>query len=352
MAIRIGIIGTGGMANAHAAEFRRLGGVELSACCDIVPERAREFAERHRIPGVYTDYREMLEKEPLDAVSNVTVDAAHAEVALAVLARGLHILSEKPLASSLEGARAMAEAARQAGVVNMVNFSYRNSSGLQHAAEQVREGRLGRLRHVEASYLQGWLVSTAWGDWRTSPALTWRLSTRHGSLGVLGDLGCHIFDMTTLLCAEEIAELQCVLRTFDKGVPGGRIGEYELDANDSFIATVTFQHGALGTIHASRWAVGQPNSLRVRAYGDEGAIEVDLDRAFDEYRLCSGPKAINSDTWETVQCPPTPNNHERFIQAIRTGGQDPCDFANGVRVQSYLHACIVSDRERRPVAVE
>jgi len=233
----------------------------------------------------------------------------------------------------------------------MVNFSYRNSCGLQKAAEVIRKGKIGRLIHVEASYLQSWLSNRAWGDWRENTALTWRLSTRHGSMGTLGDIGCHIFDMTTFLCGAEITEITCNLGTFDKGVPGNAIGEYVFDANDSFVAAVKFAGGALGTVHSSRWATGHGNSLLVRAFGDKGAIEVDLDRAWDEYRICAG-KDTDTHTWKTVKCPPTPNNFQRFIRSIKTGKQDPNDFANGVKIQAYLHYCMESDAARQPEKVE
>ena len=349
--IRLGIIGTGGMANCHADNFKNMRGVKLVACCDIVAERAQAFAERHGIPHVYSEYAKMLDTERLDAVTNVTPDAQHAPVSLAVIAHGLHILCEKPLATSLEDARAMANAARQAGVINMVNFSYRNSCGLQRAAEVIRLGKLGRIMHVESSYLQSWLAHTGWGDWRTSPGLPWRLSTKHGSNGVLGDLGCHIYDMTTLLCGD-ISTITCTLRTFDKGVPNNQLGEYTLDANDSFIATVEFANGALGTVHSSRWATGHQNSLRTRVFGDLGAIEVDLDRAYDEYRICVGEKALKATEWKTVKCKATPNNFQRFITSIKTGVNDPNDFANGVKIQAYLHCSMLSDEAHMPIAVE
>ena len=349
--IRLGIIGTGGMANGHAVEFGKIRGVKIVACCDVVPEKVRAFAKKHGIKHIYTDYHVMLENEKLDAVTNVTNDAMHAEISLAVIAKGLHVLCEKPLATNLADARRMAIAAREAGVINMVNFSYRNSCGLQKAAEVIRKGKIGRIIHVEASYLQSWLSNRAWGDWRENTALTWRLSTRHGSMGTLGDIGCHIFDMTTFLCGEEIGEITCNLGTFDKGVPGNSIGEYVFDANDSFVAAVKFAGGALGTVHSSRWATGHGNSLRVRAFGDKGAIEVDLDRAWDEYRICAG-KDTDTHTWKTVKCPPTPNNFQRFIRSIKTGKQDPNNFANGAKIQAYLHYCMESDTVRKPEKVE
>ncbi len=232
----------------------------------------------------------------------------------------------------------------------MINFSYRNSSGAQAAAKIVREGGIGRVLHVESSYLQSWLVQNAWGDWRTDPGLTWRLSTRHGSSGTLGDIGCHIYDLTSLLCGD-ISEISCRLAVFDKGVPGARIGEYVLDANDSFVSSIRLAGGGLGTVHASRWASGQLNSLRVRVYGDEGAVEVDLDRGYDLYRIVRGKKALKEASWTEVKVRPTPTQYQRFIRWVRTGDPDPSDFINGARIQACLEASLISARRGRPVKV-
>ncbi len=348
--IRLGIIGTGGMAGAHASRFQAIKGVKLVACCDIIPERARQFAAQWNIPAVYTDYELMLDKEQLDGISNVTPDAVHKEVVLAAARRKIHILCEKPLATNLADAKAMYEAVRKAGVINVVNFSYRDSPGLQGAARAVAAGKIGRVLHVEASYLQSWLSARYWGDWRKETTWLWRLSLAHGSLGVLGDVGCHIYDMTTFVCGD-IAEIYCNLQTFKKNVPGERIGEYKLDANDSFVSAVTFQNGAIGTIHSTRWATGHKNSLRLRVYGDKGAVEIDLDRARDEYRIVTGQKNVDQAIWHTVKCKPTPNNYQRFITSIRTGKNDVSDFANGVKIQAYLHYSFVSDKLRKPVKV-
>jgi predicted dehydrogenase len=348
--IELGIIGTGGMAHGHARSFSALKGVTVAACCDIDEARVRAFAKTFSIPRWYTDYHEMLETEKLDAVTNVTVDAMHAPVSLAAIAKGLAVMCEKPLATSLADARKMRDAAKKRGVVTQVNFSYRNSCGAQAAAELVRAGGIGRIMHVEASYLQSWLAQAAWGDWRTNQALTWRLSTRHGSAGTLGDIGCHIYDLAALL-AGDIAEISCRMETFDKRIKGNRIGPYVLDANDSFVSTVTLAGGALGTVHATRWATGHMNSLRVRVYGDEGAVEVDLDRSYDQYRVSRGKSAIGKAQWKDVSCRKTPTQYARFIAGIRAGKSDVSDFANGARVQAYLEASIGSDATRRPVKV-
>jgi predicted dehydrogenase len=233
----------------------------------------------------------------------------------------------------------------------MVNFSYRVSPALQHAAAFVRKGGIGKVRHVESGYLQGWLTRSIWGDWTKQGAWLWRLSTRHGSAGVLGDLGCHIYDMTTMICGD-IAEIDCRLKTFDKGAKGNRSGEYVFDANDSFISTVVFRNGALGTIHSTRWAAGQVNSLRVRVYGTTGGVEVDLDRSYDEYRRCAGKADMTGATWRTVKCRRTPSNYLRFISAIRSGRKDcPSDFENGTKIQAYLHYSFESDKSGKSAKI-
>jgi predicted dehydrogenase len=347
--IRLAIIGTGGMARSHAQSFRAIKGVTLAACCDIDEEKARTFAAAWGIPRSYSSYEEMLGTERLDAVSVVTIDGMHAPISIAALSHGIPVMCEKPLATTLGDARRMRGLAAARGLVTQVNFSYRNASCAQAAAGVIKGGGIGRVLHVEASYLQSWLVQDTWGDWRTSPAFTWRLSTRQGSTGALGDIGCHIYDLTAFLCGD-IAEIDCTLSTFDKGVK--EIGPYVLDANDSFVSTVRFAGGGIGTVHATRWASGRINSLRVRVYGDEGGVEVDLDRSTDSYLICRGKKAVHDGAWKEVHCGKTPTQWERFISAVRSGKSDVCDFENGARVQAYLDASFLSARRRKPVTLK
>jgi predicted dehydrogenase len=338
--IKLAVVGTGGMAHMHAERFKGIKGVKLVAACDIVPGRAVEFAEKFGIPQVFTDVDELLAQVEIDAVTVVTVDAAHAPVSLKAIAKGKHVLCEKPLATNYAEAKTMADAAQKAGVINMINFSYRDSAAIQKAHQLVQKGALGRIMHIEASYLQSWLSSTIWGDWHTDPAKLWRLSTQHGSGGVLGDVGVHILDFATF-GAGDVESLNCRLRAFHKA-DGDKIGEYPLDANDSAVISVEMKEGALGTVTATRWATGQVNSLRLRIYGDEGAIIVDLDQSWDNLQICQG-KDIDKATWQTLTCPKTPTNFQRFIKSIRSGENDQPDFARGAQVQKMLDACFQSD---------
>ena len=342
--IGLGIIGTGGMANVHANNYTWRKDARVVACCDVDLKRAKEFAERHKIERIYTDPREFFADKDIDAVSNVTSDPAHCEVALAALAAGKHILSEKPLASNLAQARKMAAVAKASGLINMVNFSYRNSSALHAASRLVADGKIGRVMHVEASYLQGWLSNPYWGDWRKTPGgIPWRLLAEHCQ-GNLGDIGCHIFDMTSCI-AGDIASVQADLIAFMKGLKGERLEDY---ANDSFAAMVRFAAGGLGVVHSSRWASGQINSLRCRVYGDKGSVEVDLDRSYTSYRACLGkdiPTTPKQPEWKEYKVKDIPNLYARFIKAIQTGKNDASDFQNGLKVQACLDACFVSHKK-------
>jgi predicted dehydrogenase len=347
--VRVAIVGTGGMGACHAQEFSRIPGVRVAAVCDVDAGRAREFAASHA-PGaaVFTDAAQLLRDAAIDAVSIVTPDHLHAPLSLLALAAGRHVLCEKPLATNYADAKRMVAAAKKAGVINMVNFSYRNASALQKAAQLVRAGRLGEIVHVEASYRQSWLSSKVWGDWRTNPAWLWRLSTKHGSRGVLGDIGVHILDFASFPVGR-IRSVQARLKTFTK-LKGRRRGAYPLDANDSALMQVEFANGALGVIHATRWATGHANSLALSVHGTKGALRLDLDHNTDEVQVCLGPD-IHHPTWKTVKAGPNPNIYQRFIAAIRSGQAGEPDFARGAEIQKVLDRCFDSDRAGRAVRV-
>jgi len=336
------------MAHTHAAEFQRVRGCRLAAVCDIDLARAQAFALKFGVPEAYDRVEALLAKAGVDAVSVVTPDADHAATALRCLRAGKHVLCEKPLALSHRQAQRMVAAARRAGSANMVNLSYRNWAALEGVALAVRSGAVGEVRHVEASYLQAWLLSSIWGDWRTTPALLWRLSSRHGSRGVLGDLGVHLVDFATYP-AGRIARVCCRLKTFPKA-RGNRVGEYVLDANDSAVVGVEFGNGALGVLHTTRWCAGRPNRLFLRISGTKGSVELDSDLSTTSYRACTG-RDVDAGRWRERKARPVPSIYRRFITSIRTGRPCQPDFERGAQVQRVLDACMLSDRRGLPVRV-
>ena len=342
--IRLMVLGTGGMAGNHAAAFAAIPGVSLVAGVDTRPAELADFADRHGIPHRFASLDAALAWGGFDAVTNVTSDAAHFATTMPLLAAGKHVLCEKPLATNRADAAAMAAAAMAAGVVNMVNLSYRNVPALQKAAAMVAEGAIGRIRHFEASYLQSWLTQPAWGDWRTMPQWLWRLSTAHGSKGVLGDVGIHILDFATFIAGSDAATVSARLATFDKA-SGNRIGEYALDANDSAVMHLTLADGALGTISATRFATGHLNDLRLRLYGDAGGLEVAFEKGVSALRACLGPDVATA-TWTDIETPDVPTIYQRFIAAVAASGGGQPDFARGAALQRVL------DRAEESAATE
>lgn len=346
--VRLAIIGTGGMANSHAKKYKDVPGCVLVACVDVSAERVAAFAATHGIPKTFASLDALLAWNEFDAVSIVTPDAFHAAQSIACLKAGKHVLCEKPLALNHADAMKMVAAAKKAGVINMVNLSYRDWPAIQAVAKVIAAGKIGEVRHVEASYLQSWLPSKVWGDWRTTPAWLWRLSSKHGSRGVLGDVGVHIVDFATFP-AGPISSVYGKLKVFDKA-KDNRVGEYVLDANDSAVMTVEFANGALGTIHTTRWSGGHANRLFLKISGTKGSVEIDSERSTTSYKISVG-KDLDKAQWTEVATKPTPNNYARFINSIRSGKQDQPDFARGAEVQKVLDAVIASDAKGKPVKV-
>ena len=346
MTIRLAILGTGGMAANHARAFAAIAGVQVVAGIDSRPEVMAAFLSTHGIDRGFASLHEALDWGGFDAVTNVTPDAAHHATTMPCLAAGKHVLCEKPLATNAADAQAMADAAAQAGVVGMVNLSYRSVPALIEAAAMVARGDIGEVRHLEASYLQSWLAQPAWGDWKTETQWLWRLSQAHGSKGVLGDVGIHILDFATFAAGQGVAEVSCRLATFDKA-PGGRIGDYVLDANDSATLQLRLANGALGTVSATRYAPGHLNDLRLRIHGDKGGLEVGFERGTSSLRACTAPD-LETATWRDIACPPVPSVYHRFIAAIR--GEGPADpgFARGAELQRLLDAAEASAQGDRP----
>lgn len=347
--MRLLILGTGKMANQHAVRFSSLPGVQLAGAVDTDPVRLATFCEAHGIGRAFSTIEQALEWGEFEAVSNVTPDAAHHATTMSCLAAAKHVLCEKPLATNYPDALAMAEMAEKMGVVAMVNLSYRNVPQIHAARELVLAGRIGTVKHIEASYLQSWLVSKAWGDWRTGQQWLWRLSRGHGSNGVLGDVGIHILDFVAFGAATSIEDMTCRLRTFPKA-EGDQIGEYHLDANDSFVMTASFSSGALGVIHASRWATGHINELRLRVYGDKGGIEVQHTHLDSQLRVCLDDD-VETGTWRNVDVLPVATNYERFVNAIRLNMQTEPSFRHAAELQRILDLASESEEKREPQTV-
>lgn len=342
MAIRIGIIGTGGMANAHAKSYQAIKGVEVAACMDVVADKAKAFAETYGIRHACAKFEDVFAH--VDAVSIVTPDRFHAGPTLAALKAGVHVLCEKPLTTTLAEARKVAAAAAKAkakGIIGMVNFSYRRSAAFQKAISLVASGAIGEVRHVHAHYLQGWLAGIR--EPEAGKTLAWRLQTAWGG-GVLADLGCHILDLSTAVVGP-VAAARCDFANFPKirrnGKPFIAWKKEQMDADDTAAIHLRFASGlSFGVVHTTRWATGRGNTIRVEVHGTEGAVMFDLDRSYEQIDVFTRAKQ----QWKTLTLKPAPTIYQRFIKAIRTGTADQPDLARGAEIQGILDACARSAR--------
>jgi len=344
--LKAAVIGLG-VGKNHAANYHNHPDVDLVAVCDLNQDALDEACLKFDVEKRYTSSSEMFAANDLDLVSIATPNKFHCPLTLEAFEAGCHVLCEKPLATSYAEARQMVTAAKRKGVINMVNLSYRDAPAIQKAAKIIHSGQLGDVRHVEACYLQGWLTGKHWGDWHTEPSWLWRLSSKHGSMGVLGDLGVHILDFASFPVGP-LRKVTCVLKTLNKA-PRNRIGQYVLDANDTAIITAEFANGAMGTITTTRWATGRANTVRLSVYCEKGALEVDLDRSATTLMLCRG-NDIHRTQWKEVRCPDTPNIYQRFVKSIRTTKNDQPDFSRGAEIQKVLDACMQSNKTGRTVA--
>ncbi|MGW5370476.1 Gfo/Idh/MocA family protein [Streptomyces sp. NPDC004009] len=290
--LRVGMVGYAFMGAAHSQGWRTAGRVfdlPLSPVQAVICGRdetaARAAAGRHGWADVETDWRALVARDDIDLIDICTPGDSHAEIALAALAAGKHVLCEKPLANTVTEAETMTAAAEEAearGRLAMVGFNYRRVPATALARRMVAAGRLGTLRHVRVNYLQDWLVDPDF-------PLTWRLRRELAGSGSLGDLGAHIVDLAQYLAGERLAGVSALTETFvrERPLPRGAgsgltampaAGTGTVTVDDAALFTGRFTSGALASFEATRYATGRKNALRIELNGERGSLAFDLER--------------------------------------------------------------------------
>ncbi|CAI3792160.1 Gfo/Idh/MocA family protein [Pseudarthrobacter sp. MM222] len=274
----VAMIGYAFMGKAHSHAWRNVASYfdvpafEQRALAGRDPDGVAAAAKRYGWAESCTDWRSIIARDDIDIVDICAPGFLHAEIAIAALDAGKHVLVEKPLANTLAEAEAMAAAAHRAqsrGVQSMIGFNYRRVPALALARELITEGRLGTIRHVRAAYLQDWLVDP-------ETPMTWRLNKDTAGSGALGDIASHAIDQVLFLLADRVTEASGRLHTFTSHRPGAR-GLEEVTVDDAAWAMLTLASGAIASIEASRVATGQKNSLKLEIYGDKGSLLFDLE---------------------------------------------------------------------------
>ena len=282
----VGMVGYAFMGAAHSQAWRNAAHAfdlplqpSLVALCGRDAAAAQDAAQRLGWAAAETDWRALISRDDVQLVDICAPGDLHAQIAIAALEAGKHVLCEKPLASTEAEAEAMVAAAGRAsarGVRAMTGFNYRRVPALALARRLVRDGRIGRLRHVRASYLQDWLVDPAF-------PLTWRLQREQAGSGALGDLGSHIVDLAQYLTGELISGVSAMTATFigERPLPGtaaGEAGTGPVTVDDAAVFTARLASGALASFEATRFASGRKNELRIELNGDRGSLAFNLER--------------------------------------------------------------------------
>ncbi|PRB41582.1 dehydrogenase [Arthrobacter sp. MYb23] len=311
-----------------------------------------------------TDWRSVISRDDIDIVDICAPGWMHAEIAIAALAAGKHVLVEKPLANTLEEAELMAEAAASAqarGLQSMIGFNYRLVPALALARELIAEGRLGTVRHIRAAYLQDWLSDV-------ETPMSWRLRKETAGSGALGDIASHAIDQVQHLTGQTVTEVTGTLRTFVAERPGFG-GLEKVTVDDAAWATLGMTGGLSASVEASRVATGQKNSLKIEIYGSLGSLTFDLENLNElgfldatlpvreqGFRriLVNEPEHPYAAAWwpqgHVIGWEHTFTHQVRdFLLAIRDGTQPSPSFADGLQIQRVLAAVEESARNRSVV---
>ncbi|GGZ04628.1 Gfo/Idh/MocA family protein [Streptomyces poonensis] len=369
----VGMVGYAFMGAAHSQGWRTAGRVfdlplspVLAAVCGRDGDAVRAMAGRHGWAAAETDWHALITRDDVDLVDICTPGDSHAEIAIAALAAGKHVLCEKPLANTVEEAEAMvqaAAAARERGQLAMVGFNYRRVPATALARKMVAEGRLGALRHLRVTYLQDWLVDPEF-------PLTWRLRKEAAGSGALGDLGAHIVDLAQYLVGEPVAGVSALTETFVRERPlpagassgladaGGGDGRGPVTVDDAALFTGRFASGVIASFEATRFATGRKNALRIELNGERGSLAFDLERLNElSYHDHTEPGAHAGFRRILVTEPDHPyleawwppghglgyehtfvHQARDLVHAIASGTAPEPSFADGLQVQRVLAA--------------
>ncbi|MET9248834.1 Gfo/Idh/MocA family oxidoreductase [Nonomuraea sp. NPDC003709] len=369
--IGIGMVGYAFMGRTHSQAWRSVDAFfdlplrpSMVAVAGRSAEATAQAAEKLGWAGAETDWKRLLDRDDVQIVDICTPGDSHAEIAVAALAAGKHVICEKPLANTVAEAEAMAAAAKEAaarGVRSMVAFNYRRVPAVALARRFVEEGMLGEIRHVRAQYLQDWIVDPEF-------PLVWRLQKDKAGSGALGDIGAHIIDVAEFITGERLTGVSALTETFVKERPlaassaglaaGGGTGRGAVTVDDAALFIGRLSGGGLASFEATRFAAGRKNALRIEINGALGSLAFDfesmndlwfhdhtIDSAEHGFRrvLVTEPDHPYAGAW----WPPGHGLgyehtfvHETkdFLEAIAAGTDPTPSFEDGLRVQRVLAA--------------
>jgi predicted dehydrogenase len=278
--LNIGMIGYGFMGRAHSNAYSKVNHFfdleyrpVMKAVCARNEEKAKAFAEQWGYESVETDWKQLLKRDDVDAVDICTPNNLHKEIAIAAAEAGKTILCEKPLAMNSAEGEQMCQAVEKAGVANIVWYNYRRVPAVTLAKQIVDSGKLGKIFHYRANFLQDWTISA---DLPQGGAALWRLDAAAAGSGVTGDLLAHCID-TALWINGGISSVSAMTETFIKERSHTLTGKVEkVDIDDACTFMCRFGNGSLGLFESTRYARGHKALYTFEINGEHASIKWDL----------------------------------------------------------------------------
>lgn len=380
--LNVALIGYQFMGKAHSNAYRQVARffddleVEpvMKVICGRNEENVRKAAQKYGWQEYDTSWERVVERKDIDLVDVSVPGNMHAPIAIAAANAGKMVLCEKPLANTLAEARQMYEAVQKNKVPHALCHNYRFAPAVQLAKQLIDEGRIGKIYHFRGTYLQDWIVDPNF-------PLVWRLQKEVAGSGAHGDLNAHLIDMARFLVGE-IAEVSGMMETFIKqrpklaasddrlgGVASSEMGEVTVD--DAALFLVRFENGAIGSIEATRFALGRKNYNRFEINGSKGSLVFNMERMNElEVYLQDDPPHIRgfrvvqaSDSMHPFMSAWWPVGHiigyeHTFINLVYTmlkkfdkGEEFKPNFEDGVRNQAVLEAVDISSQQKRWVSI-
>ncbi len=385
--LNVCMIGYRFMGRAHSNAYMKVGkffNVPVVPVLHTVVGRKKDqlqaFADRWGWQNASTNWKQAVTSEEIDLVDVGTPNNQHRDMTLAALEAGKHVLCEKPLAATLEDARVMRDAARKARKSKAwVGYSYRRVPAVAMAYQLAREGKLGRIYHVRAWYLQGWAGPEV--------PLVWRFDKKAAGSGSHGDLGAHLIDMARFITGEEMVEINgAVQETFikEREIPAAEVGagisgaagttgkKGRVSVDDATLFLGRFQGGAVASFEATRFAMGNENNHGIEINGELGSVRFNFE---DMVHLWWFDRTVPSrmQGWTKIMVS-RPGDHpyadawwpaghhmgyehtfinQTYDMLLELGGKKPvvplASFDDAYETQRVLAAVEISAKERCPV---
>jgi predicted dehydrogenase len=379
--LNVAVIGTGYIGPVHIEALRRISGITVKGVTDTNSELARRTAEKYNIEKVYSDYAEILADPSIQVVHTCAPNSLHYPMNKAAIESGKHILSEKPLAMTLDQARELTELAEKKGIVTGINFCYRYYPVVLEMALRLRRGDAGKVRMATGSWFQDWL------SWDTD--YTWRLTrAESGESNISADLGSHWFDLVQFATGLHVTEVMADFATlipvrkkparqvlaFEK-VTDVPYEEVKIELEDYSAILFRLDNGAPGSFTTSQATVGRKSDTEFQIYGSTTSYAWNHKRSNElwvGHRDAANETLIES---PVLQCPESaayaslPTGHplgyhdamlnlmRDFYDVVKADGKEPKrvlprpTFRTGYEEMRILAAVVESNRKRAWVNV-